>query len=741
MAKLVAPKLRRKQNRFTPRLEAFEDRSLPSATIPGVTLDPLVIPKFVNPLPDTDLAGGFVYSPSGTTRVTLETGAKVRVPLYQVGAFQIQENLGLGPQPGYTGVPGYTGTAVYGYGTSAATAFYPGRSFEVQSGQPIAVQWTNGLTSNTHLLPVDPTLLDKTPQGLASYTLGKLQPVPTPGSPIFGSATQIQNVTFNSGIPIVPHVHGGHTQAIFDGTPQEWFTPGKGPTGADFPGTTFTYDNSQQAGTIWYHDHAMGITRLNVEAGLAGFYIIHDQNELSQITTTTPNTLPNEKYDFPLAIQDRMFTAPGYVTATDPTGVGGQLFYPADVLAGTTATYPSEHPEFFGDTILVNGQAWPALNVEPRMYRFRVLDGSNARFYDLKLFDQTTGAYVPFFQVGTDDALLGAPVPLTSLLVAPGERADIVIDFSKVGWGDTIIVTNDAKGPFPKGTPVDPHTTGLVMAFRVTLPMTNIPDATLNAGSKLNTITPLTPTPGTTPQDKALFEFTDDFNRLIQYLGTPTGGFATFDGIQNADTVTMVPDPNSPSGFSIIVQWNVYNNTGDVHPIHLHQTSFQIISRQGFNAKVDPVTGVMTNISLTGQPSGPAANEAGWKDTVQMYPGTVTTIVAKFDLPGKYVWHCHILEHEEHDMMHWLNVVTSTAAAQTLSAVMAPSTATTSALVTSPIVVTTPTTTAALLDQRNTAADGALVTDPVPPADQSGTIPGAVDPMFAEFAQKPQDPL
>src|SRR5262249_11416544 len=163
----------------------------------------------------------------------------------------------------------------------------------------------------------------------------------------------------------------------------------------------------------------------------------------------------------------------------------------------------------------------------------------------------------------------------------------------------------------------------------------------------------------------------------------------------NADTVQLVRDP-ATGEVSAIQVWHVYNNTADVHPIHLHQVSFQIVNRQNFNAKVDPLTGVMSKINLNGPVTPPAANEAGWKDTVQMYPGTVTTIVMKFDLAGKYVWHCHILEHEEHDMMHWLNVLP--VAPKTLSAVMAPSTATTSALITSPIVVTTPTVPAAILD-------------------------------------------
>ena len=242
---------------------------------------------------------------------------------------------------------------------------------------------------------------------------------------------------------MVPHVHGGHTPAQFDGTPEQWFTSG-GQQGVDNAGTTFAYPNDQEAATIWYHDHAMGITRLNVYAGLAGFYIVHDTNENALIAN---HTLPDEKYDIPLAIQDRQFTA------------DGQLYYPADLEEGTTAQYPSVHPEFFGDVMLVNGQAWPVLDVEPRMYRFRIVDGSQARFYNLQLDELKGSPHMNFFQVGTDGGLLESPEKLKELLIGPGERADIVIDFSKLA-GKTILMKNNANAPYPSGDPDDPQHDG-----------------------------------------------------------------------------------------------------------------------------------------------------------------------------------------------------------------------------------------------------------------------------------------
>lgn len=714
MAKHLAHRTTRKERRTKPRLEALEERSLLAAAVPGVTLDPALVPKFVNTLDPNTLAlgnTGFVYQPTGTTTVTtLQSGsAPTTVPLYNVGAFQIQEDLGLGLKDA-SGNP--IKTTVYGYGTSAATATYPGRSFVVQSGQPIAVQWTDGLTSQTHLLPVDPTVLgpNADSEGKPYYTVST---DPTTGA---------QNVTFTSGVPIVTHVHGGHTSAAFDGTPEQWFTGG-GQVGPDFVSNPFVYDNSQQAGTIWYHDHAIGITRLNVYVGLAGFYIIHDANENSLIAD---HTLPAETYDVPLAIQDRMFTAPG---GTGPTDPGGQLYYPANVLKGTTASYPSVHPEFFGDTILVDGQAWPVMNVEPRVYRFRVLDGSQSRFYNLQLNAGGTGKSQTFYQIGTDDGLLSAPVALSQLLVAPGERADILIDFSKLA-GQTVIMTNNAKGPYPGGAPVDPATTAQIMAFRVNVPLnTSVPDANPFTRS-LNTIAPLVPTAGVPVRQLGLFEGVDSYGRLTQRLGA-------FDPAQNAiapsnfvdsngqyvkpETVQLIRNPDGTQ--SVTEEWQVYNVTKDTHPIHLHSASFQIVSRQKFNWKVvNPATGAFVVTALTGEPTGPDANEAGWKDTVRMNPGEVTTILVKFDLPGNYVWHCHILEHEEHDMMHGLVILAAPPAiGSTVGAIASPNVASTMN---------------AAAPSVQTGAPNYSVTD--------GTIPllnGQIEPLLSTDGENAIDPL
>ncbi len=390
---------RGKRRRFAPRLEMMEDRQLLNAAVPGVTLDPLTVQKFANALP---IPGVFQPTTPGGNN-------------YDIGVYQTQQNL-LGTDTlGNT----FPDTTVWGYVNNDSNAHqpatYPGHSFEVQANQPIFVHWTNNLVDGSgnplpHLLPVDTTVLDPT--------------YPKSSDP---------NNPLQAGVPIVTHVHGGHTEAASDGTPLQWFTPNPSGnplyTGADYVTNNFTYPNTQQAATIWYHDHAMGVTRLNVYAGLAGFYIIHDANENALVAN---HILPEKPYDIPLAIQDRMFT------------VGGQLYYPANPLTPQSPD-PSVHPEFFGDTILVNGKAWPFLNVEPRMYRFRIVNGSNSRFYDLFL-----DSGQPIMQIGTDDGLLAQPVALSHLTIAPGKRADVVIDFSKLA-GQTIILRNNAKGPFPHG--------------------------------------------------------------------------------------------------------------------------------------------------------------------------------------------------------------------------------------------------------------------------------------------------
>ena len=544
-------------------------------------LNPYTHPKFVNPLPIA-------------ARWDLTAGGSI-----QIGISQVQQYLGL-VDP-MTNAP--LATTVWGYNGT-----YPGPTLVVRSGVPLDVLWTNDLLGPggplPHLLPVDETLHWAMPE----------------------------NYPY-SGVPVVTHVHGGHSESASDGLPDAWFTPGFAQTGGGFVKQTLHYDNDQEAGTIWYHDHALGITRLNVYAGLAGFYLIRDANEDALVAA---NQLPTGPYEIEMAIQDRMFT-------TD-----GELYYPSEP-EEEGQPEPSHLPEFFGDFILVNSAPWPILEVEPRQYRFRMLNGSDSRFYDLwlqeKIGDSMMQPKAPvpsMYQIGTDTGLLNAPVPLTRFVIGTGERADMVIDFSDpIFWDKTYILRNSAKTPFPKGSAVNPQTTGQVMAFRVSKPLdTSVyPPTTLPANLR-----PLhgpvgMPVPNASARDLILFEGEDEYGRLMAKLGTLAGALAW----------------DAPITENIMLNdtevWEVYNTTADAHPIHLHLVSFRILDRQKFKAHVDPVTGAVSNVRLIGTATSPPAREQGWKDTAVMFPGEVTRVVAKFDREGLYVWHCHILSHEDHEMM------------------------------------------------------------------------------------------
>ena len=535
-------------------------------------LDPLTQPKFVNPLPIPAIL-------SGRTR-----GA------YTLAATQFRQNLGI-VTPG-TNAPLLT--TVWGYNGT-----YPGPTIQAVKGTPVSVFFPNNLYTNNrartplaHPLPIDPTM---------HWALT-------------GNATWQ-----TAGVPLVPHLHGGHVESASDGLPEAWYTPRFALKGKDFIKgdiNPYLYANDQDAATLWYHDHTLGITRLNVYMGLAGFYLITDVNERSW---QTAKVLPQPKHDIPLIIQDKLFTATG------------QLYF------------PTGSPEFFGDHILVNGKTWPFLNVEPRQYRFRVLNGSDSRFYNLTLSNGVNPA-LPFVQIGTDDGFLPNPVPKTTMLIAPGERKDIIIDFSTM-VGQTITIKNDAPGPYPDGGVLaDPLTTGQIMQFRVNLPLRRREPLTAVANAPLSA--PIIPLVSALPPRQVLLHETVDGNgNIMPMLGTVSGGSKMW-----MDAVTENPDLNATE------VWEIFNNTADAHPIHLHLVKMQLINREGFSAVADANTGALTGITYDGNIVPPDADEKGWKDTWVTYPGEVTRVIAKFDLAGKYVWHCHILSHEDHEMMRPLVV-------------------------------------------------------------------------------------
>jgi spore coat protein A len=550
-------------------------------------------------------------------------------PKFNAEMAEVQQWLGL-----YDGNGQPLMTTVWGYGVRYRNLqwgpSYPGPTFEAYRDVPIRVHWKNNLPAQydfpngatPHLLPVDRNLHIAHPN--------------------------------QGGVPTVAHLHGGHTESASDGLPEAWFTQDFMEKGPYWVKPIYQYDNDQEAATLWYHDHALGITRLNVYAGLAGFYLLRDDNETA---LTDSGVIPGVPYEIEVVVQDRYFTE------------DGQLFFPAfpgdpawDDFIGDNplVTPPSVLAEFFGDFILVNGVAWPKLDVEPRKYRFRLLNGSDSRFYIFELDG------LSFLQIGTDNGLLPMPVEVDRLLLAPGERADVVVDFAGLsgsqvtmrnfgpdepfkGFNEDGTISDGAGGVVP---PADPATTGQIMRFDVSLPLdANVPDATVGAGTNLRPSLPVLQQTGATRQ-VVLFEGMDEFGRLQPLLGTMDRGSQVW-----VDEITETPMLNDTE------VWEIYNATEDAHPIHLHLVSFQVLDRQEFTGEVIeiPITQHNGSMGVGGKllestiDFGPGrdveSNEQGWKDTIIAYPGQVTRVIATFDRVGRYVWHCHILSHEDHEMM------------------------------------------------------------------------------------------
>jgi spore coat protein A len=428
----------------------------------------------------------------------------------------------------------------------------PGPTIEVRSGEGALVEWVNNLPQK-HFLPIDYRL----------HGAGPDQPE----------------------VRTVVHVHGGRTPSESDGYPDSWYVPGKSAVSC--------YPNKQDAACLWYHDHAMGINRLNIYAGLFGAYIIRDDAENAL-------NLPKGEFDIPLLLCDRMFFRDDH-----------QLDYPV-------SQYPTAPwvPDIGADGTLVNGKLFPYLEVQPRKYRFRLVCAANSRFYNLVLSQG-----LPFLQIGTDQGLLPAPVTRKSMLLAPGERADVVIDFSGHA-GQSIVMNNIPVG---------------IMQFRVAQG-TAADRSALPA--KLRPVVAI-------PQASAI-----KVRRMTMSEHDNRAG----------DPVTMLlnempwdrPVTEKPELGSVEV-WEFLNLTDDTHPIHLHLVRFQVLNRQHFHVPDYVQFGKLSGLL---PPIPPDPGEAGWKDTVQVYPATITRIIVRFDgYAGRYLWHCHILEHEANDMMRPFEVL------------------------------------------------------------------------------------
>ena len=450
---------------------------------------------------------------------------------------------------------------------------------------------------------------------------------------------------------IAVHLHGGFVPPQFDGHPDSWFGPdgsqgmhyGSLP-GAPENGARLWYPNLQGPCLLWYHDHSMYQTRFNPFAGQAAGYVIIDGDD-ALVPDLGGLNFPKFPYDIPLIIQDRTFYS------------DGSMFYPTSSGLPPSYPHPVWHPEYFGDTPVVNGKAYPFLTVEPRRYRLRFLNGSNARFYDLSLG-------LPMWLIGTEQGLLPRPVRMNRILIAPAERADVIVDFAGL-QGQEIMLINTAKAPYPTGTDTRiPQ----IMLFRVQQGTVNDTTADPAKGQlALPAFQGILPPPADAPvRDWVLREAEDP--------GTGEPIDVRINGLWFDDPVEDYPR----MGWTEI--WNWVNLTGDTHPMHPHLVKFLVYGRVPFDvnryegdwlawiaAGRNPATKPTALDYATGPRQAPGPDEIGWKDTVKADVGMITQIVARFDIPpgsdtGKsggydYIAHCHILEHEENEMMRPFSVI------------------------------------------------------------------------------------
>jgi spore coat protein A len=651
------------------------------AQVPGDTLDPLTVPKYQTPL---------LIPPVMPRADTIVSRGGKNVDYYEISMKQISQQI----------LPvGMPATTVWGYGAVSSTSkrglllhHAPSLTIEATWKRPVRVKWINDLKDASgaflpHLLPVDPTLhWANPPQG----TNPSLNGIGTRDSrPTFVSTPG----RYTGPVPIVTHLHGSAGVGDeSDGYAEAWYLPAAVniPPGYATEGTwydffagkaasrfgmswgpgfaTFQYPNDQRASTLWYHDHTLGMTRLNVYAGPAGFYILRNGPEgddavldgRSGTAAVLPGPAPRENdkfpsnktyYEIPIAIQDRSFNTDGSLFYPDtraffPDGPDGPYIPETDVS-------PIWNPEFFGDMIMVNGNTWPFHTVEQRRYRFRFLNGCQSRFLILD-FANIPGVRV--WQIGNEGGFLAAPVNVTTsnanrLLMGLAERADLIVDFTNVPLGNYVLANVGPDEPFGGGLPgvdfpvADPESTGQVMQFRV-VPAAAPDRTTPPQFLVLPAITQLT---GGTTRPLALLEqlsaFFDDAPteaRLGTISGNPNTAPAKWTALNWDDPVTENPAVGATE------VWEYYNTTADAHPMHIHEIHFQVVNRQAII--IDEATGTV-QVDANSEPTNAEPWENGWKDTVIAYPAEVTRLRLRFTNAGQFVWHCHIVEHEDNEMM------------------------------------------------------------------------------------------
>jgi spore coat protein A len=666
----------------------------------ALVADPALITKYELPLvipPAMPRA-----SLSKTARQAIQ-GAK-NFDYYEISVQQLTQQILPPSQYGLTTVWGYAAAQ-----SPLTTLNYPSFTIEATYNRPVRVKWINGLVDAggdylPHLLPVDQTLHWANPPGPRDDHGMMQEPYTGP-------------------VPMVTHVHGAHTTDESDGYAEAWYLPKANniPSGYATEGTwyntfkaqflaehgetweqgsaTFRYPNEQRPATLWYHDHTLGMTRLNVYAGPAGFYLLRGGplDDVRDSQTNKKAVLPGPAptvgsdpfgtfFEIPIAIQDRSFTTEAQLFYPEDRAYFEGLapedllipFHPDDACDGLPSDVaPIWNPEFFGNTIVVNGRTWPFLNVQQRRYRLRMLNGCQARYLILD-FSGITGVQV--HQIGAEGGYLPVPYDITAagnrLLMSPAERADLIVDFTGVAAGSYELANVGPDEPFGGGNfdAANPDTTGKIMQFIVG-PIVGVDSTTPAQFLALPARAPL----GAASVTRRV-SLNEEESKTVRVLLDGNGDWITPvvlacdapEAVPFGPTAallgTLEPDPLNPGQFvsrplmwtdpagitetpalGATELWEIYNYTVDAHPIHLHEVMFEVVNRQPFDTAtgtvIDPNTGQPYPIRL------PEAWETGTKDTVTAYPGEVTRIRVTFDLPGLYVWHCHIVEHEDNEMM------------------------------------------------------------------------------------------
>lgn len=654
--------------------------------VPGGTLDPTTIPKYVESLPVLP-----VMPKTDTIGSDIE--------YYEIAVRQFRQQL----------LPsGLPRTTVWGYGSvnHHGTFQYPGRTIEADVDRRVRVKWINDLKDDqgkfqSHLVAVDQTLHWANP----------------PRDCIDGSRqTDCRGRSqqpYRGPVPIVTHLHGSHVQPNSDGFPEAWYLPdavnipsGYATRGSHFGqisgvpveagAAVFQYRNDQRATTLWYHDHTLGMTRANMYTGLAGFYLLRGgSRDTEAVERLLPGPAPRpgdpagtKHFEIPIVIQDKSFNEDGSLFYPDNRAFFEGLnqppvrpflkipFIPEEAFGGRSDVSPLWNPEFFGNTMVVNGKTWPKLSVERRRYRVRFLNANDTRVLILKIVagDPTARpgvSAVPFWQIGADGGFLPRPVRLDQLLMGPAERTDVIIDFTNVNVGTELFLINEGPDePFGGGVPgVDfpfahPGTTGQVLKLTV-VPRTSSDASASPASLQLPTLARLGPANRTrrvslNELDSAtVFVVTQDDGSVVFKPKDPTAvAFGPIVGMLGTASINargvVTPTPvewgapiTENPAFNATEVWEIHNFTADAHPIHIHLVQFEVVNRQ--NLEIDPETG--TAVLVPGTVVPPEPGETGTKDTVLAFPGQVTRVKAKYDIAGLFVWHCHILSHEDNEMM------------------------------------------------------------------------------------------